>query len=1017
MCISFVKKRNIYLLLVFCKTEIEIKTKTMDISKLAKIITFLFFTFPFILSSQQLDHKLGDLLIQLDAKNDIHSLVAEFQFFQNDSTRLDIKKSVVPDMNIWLLHIDYVQVDELLFLEKIKRHSTVLNAQFNHFTSLRSTIPNDPDFPNQWQYLNDGTNGAIADADIDTDLAWDVATGGITANGDTIVICVIDAGIDHDHEDLVGNIWVNQAEIAGNGIDDDNNGFTDDVRGWNSFSMTDNVFNNDDHGTSVAGIIGAKGNNNLGIAGVNWNIKTMIVIGGSGMEDEVLTSYSYPLSHRKKYNETNGVEGAFVVATNASWGVDQGMASDFPLWCAFYDTLGQHGILNCGATANDNFNVEIDGDMPTTCTSDFLISVTNTNSSDLKHSDAAYGAISIDLGAPGALTWAIEPDNNYGLFAGTSAATPHVTGAIGLLYSSPCSNLPALALNDPPAAALLVKNYIFNGVDPNVSLDGITFTSGRLNVNNSIQMLMDSCGVCPAPSSLSSSNTIDISTTLTWIETDSTISSNIRFRELPNGNWVDFINIESPFSLNNLTGCTDYEVQVESVCSNEESGYIYSHFFSTEGCCVAPDDLTLISVSSNTAEIDWSDIFAANNGYHLFLTSTDPNIQPMSISNPTSEFSFSGLVSCTEYLVNISADCDTSISEYSEYLTFQTSGCGACRDLPYCEIESDGANLEWIANVTFNTLNNSTDSDGGYGDFTDLTDTEIEAGETYEISVSPGYSGSNFLEYFRAWIDYNQDGDFDDNGETILAPSDDVNTTVTNNVTVPTNAISGSTRMRVLMRWGGSNISNPPPCEDIDFGEIEDYCISIIGGTGIPCSTTDMIDTTQVNLNSLNIAWEAPSTNYESFLIEYRKEGALTWESKESVTLEKLIVDLEKCSSYEFRIQTNCNASTSSDFSDIIIFNTKCDVSIEEVEKGISKVEVYPNPFSENIFITFNLSQKSTIEIELITVDGQVTLYSVSKKNQGSHSLDISGLKDLPQGIYFLKIKTDNNFIIKKIVK
>lgn len=989
----------------------------MNNSKLTKIIPFLFFTFPVLLFSQQLDHKLGDILIQLDSKKNIHHLIDDFQFFQNDSTHIEIKKAVVPDMNIWLLHIDYVNIDEIVFLEKIKRHTSVLNAQFNHFTSLRSTIPNDPDFPNQWQYLNDGTNGAIADADIDADLAWDIATGGVTANGDTIVVCVIDAGIDHDHEDLVGNIWMNKAEIPDNGIDDDNNGFTDDVRGWNSFSMTDNVHNNNDHGTSVAGIIGAKGNNNIGIAGINWNIQTMIVIGGSGMEDEVLTSYSYPLSHRKKYNETNGAEGAFVVATNASWGVDEGMASDFPLWCAFYDSLGQQGILNCGATANDNINVEIDGDMPTSCTSDFLIGVTNTNSSDIKHSDAAYGAISIDLGAPGAMTWAIEPDNNYGFFAGTSAAAPHVTGAIGLLYAAPCSNLPALALNDPSAAALLVRDYILDGIDPNVSLDGITFTGGRLNINNSIQMLMDSCGICPAPSSLSSSNTIDISTTLTWIETDSTLSSNIRFRELPNGSWVEFINVESPFSLDNLVGCTDYEVQVESVCSTEQSGYIYSHFFTTEGCCVAPDDLVLISVNSNSAQIDWSDIFAASNGYHLFLTSTDPNIQPVGISTNLSEFSFFELENCTEYLVNVRADCDTSISDFSEYLTFQTTGCGACRDLSYCPIESGGANLEWIANVTFNTLNNSTASDGGYGDFTNLADTEIEAGVTYEISVTPDYSGSNFLEYFRAWIDYNQDGDFDDDGETILAPVDDVNTTVTNNVTVPIDAISGSTRMRVLMRWGGTNISNPPPCEDIDFGEIEDYCVTIIGGTGVPCSPTHKIDTTQVNLNSLIIAWDAPPTDYESFLIEYRKEGTMTWDSNESAGLEELITDLEKCNSYEFRIQTICNDSTSSDFSDIFIFNTKCDVGIGEIEKGISKVKIFPNPFAENIYVTFNLDKRSMIEVELVTVDGQIIFSANSKKNQGKQFMEISDLKNLSQGIYFLKIKTDDNFIIRKIVK
>lgn len=986
-------------------------------TKFPKIIPILFLIFPTFLFSQQLDHRLGDILIQLSDEKDIDIIIQDHQTFQGDPTQITLKKSVVPFLNIWLLQIDYVNIDELLFLETIRRHPSVLNAQFNHFTTLRSTIPNDPEFPNQWQYLNDGSNGAIADVDIDADLAWDISTGGITANGDTIVVCVIDAGIDHDHEDLQGNIWINHAEIDGNGIDDDNNGFIDDVQGWNSFSMTDNVFNNNDHGTSVAGIIGARGNNNIGVTGVNWNIKTMVVIGGSGMEDEVLTSYSYPLSHRKKYNETNGNEGSFVVATNASWGVDQGMASDFPLWCAFYDTLGQYGILNCGATANDNINVDIDGDMPTTCTSDFLIGVTNTNSSDLLHSNAGYGANSIDLGAPGALTWTIEQNNEYGLFAGTSAATPHVTGAVALLYSAPCSNLPALAKNDPPAAALQVKEYILNGVDPNNSLAGITFTGGRLNINNSIHLLMDNCGSCPPPSSLTSSNTIDISTTLTWVNTDSTITANIRYRDLPDGTWTTIENVESPFLLNNLTGCTDYEVQIESVCSNEVSGFIYSHFFSTEGCCVAPDGLTLIEVSDDFAQISWTDVFAANNGYLASLTSSNPNVPPININTNNNTLTINDLENCTEYLLTIRSDCDTSLSTFSEQLIFQTEGCGACLDLPYCEIESGGANLEWIANVTLNTLNNSTDSDGGYADFTSLPSTDLEAGETYEISVSPGYSGSNFLEYFRAWIDYNQDGDFNDDGETILAPVDDVNTTVNENVTIPTNAVSGSTRMRVLMRWGGSNISNPPPCEDIDFGEIEDYCVNIVGGNGIICASSNIIDTTQVSLNSINIEWEEPSSDYASFIIEYRKEGAMDWEVNTSGNLETAITNLEKCSNYEFRIQTICDTENSSDFSEIFLFNTKCDVGSEILTTSISKVSIFPNPFADQISVIFSLNNKTIIDIEMISPNGQILFKDMFESNIGQNTLNIDELKEFPQGVYFLKIKTENNFIIKKIVK
>ena len=130
-----------------------------------------------------------------------------------------------------------------------------------------------------------------------------------------------------------------------------------------------------------------------------------------------------------------------------------------------------------------------------------------------------------------------------------------------------------------------------------------------------------------------------------------------------------------------------------------------------------------------------------------------------------------------------------------------------------------------------------------------------------------------------------------------------------------------------------------------------------------------------------------------------------------------MITNLEKCNSYEFRIQTICENNTLSSFSEVFIFNTKCDVHIEELQNEILDLVVFPNPFSENIFITFSLSEKSEIDFELITIGGQIIFNNKIEKNIGKHSIEISDLKDLPNGIYFLKIKTNNNFIIKKIVK
>ena len=892
--------------------------------KLTKTITLLFFLLPFSIFSQQLDHVLGDILVQINIEKEVRTLTNDFQNFEGLPTQIKIKKVVVPSMNIWLLNINHTTIDEVLFLEKIKRHPIVINAQFNHLTKLRSTIPNDPEFWSQWQYLNDGSNGNVADADIDADLAWDITTGGLTANGDTIVVCIIDAGIDPDHEDIKDNLWINHNEIPNNGIDDDNNGFTDDYRGWNSFTGNDNVYNSDDHGTSVSGIIGAKGNNNIGVTGVNWDVKMMIVRGGSGAESEVLISYSYALSHRKKYNETNGAEGAFVVVTNSSWGVDEGMASDFPLWCAFYDSLGMQGIINCGATANDNFNVEVDGDMPTTCTSDFLIGVTNLTSADIKHPNAGFGNTSIDLGAPGALTWTVEPNDNYGLFAGTSASTPHVAGAVALLYSAPCSNLPALALNDPPAAALQVKNYILDGIDPVADLDGITVTGGRLNVFNSVQMVLDSCGACPAPSSLTASEITDVTAVLSWNNNDSTITANIRYRELPNGNWIDFLNVVDPLMISGLKGCTDYEAQVESVCASEESGFVYSYFFKTEDCCLPPTDLSVDGVTSTSVDLSWTPVFGALN-YYLELTPTDSNLPPILQNTPNSTTSILSLMTCTEYQVTIQIECDTGFSIYSNPITFETSGCGTCKDLPYCAVKSDNADSEWIANVTLGSLDNTSAANNGYGDFTELTSTDVDAGTSYTLSVAPGYSGNNFSEFFKVWIDYNQDGDFDDFLELVLNTQEATNMPVSQEVLIPSGSFSGSTRMRVMMLFSNSGFPDPDPCEDINFGEIEDYCLNIIGGDG----TIPTIDL-QTNINNINI---------------------------------------------------------------------------------------FPNPFSEIISVKFELKERTQLQWELLTVNGKSVFSFNDDFYSGTHSFDIPELDVLPQGVYFLKINTGKETVIKKIVK
>lgn len=432
----------------------------------------------------------GDLLVMLKHGNAMEATLKDVQarFPQAEVT---VGETVAPSLNIWLFKANPAWEQQVL--EYLRGLPQVQLAQFNRIADERLT-PNDTLYPNQWNFENTGQGSGVPGADIKASLAWDITTGGFTGTGDTIVVAVIDQGMELTHSDL--NFWKNGYEIPGDSIDNDGNGYIDDVNGWHVLNEND-VIPNGSHGTLCAGLVGAKTNNLIGTAGVNWGLPIMPVICQSYTESQVVAAYAYVLETRRLYNATNGAKGAFVVAASSSFGIDFGFAVDYPIWCAMYDSLGMQGIMSVGATANINLDVEVGGDIPSTCGSDFLLVVTNTTRTDFKNPGSGFGATSVDLGAPGTGIWSTTSGNGHSASTGTSFATPQVAGAVALLFSVACPEFMVAYKLQPDSMLRLLRSSIVASIDTIPDLATTTSSGGRLNIYKALlRFINDYCTTC-----------------------------------------------------------------------------------------------------------------------------------------------------------------------------------------------------------------------------------------------------------------------------------------------------------------------------------------------------------------------------------------------------------------------------------------------------------------------------------------------------------------------------------------
>ena len=289
----------------------------------------------------------------------------------------------------------------------------------------------------------------------------------------TVYVGIIDEGYMYSHVDLAANAGVNPGEIAGNGVDDDGNGKVDDVYGWDFDGNNNSVFDgvSDDHGTHVAGTIGAVGGNGKGVAGVCWNVKLLnakFLGSRGGTTANAISAVDY-------FTDLKVRHGLNLVATNNSWG---GGGYSQALRDAI-ERANVAGILFIAAAGNNTNNNDVNLSYPASYDNGNIIAVASINSSGALSSFSNYGANLVDLGAPGEAILSTVPVSSkgkiasgYSSYSGTSMATPHVTGACALYAAS-----------HPGATASEIKNAILGSVIATTSLTSKTFTKGRLNVS------------------------------------------------------------------------------------------------------------------------------------------------------------------------------------------------------------------------------------------------------------------------------------------------------------------------------------------------------------------------------------------------------------------------------------------------------------------------------------------------------------------------------------------------------
>jgi len=558
---------------------------------------------------------------------------------------------------------------------ELKKHPAVEFAEPN-WVYTHQAVPNDPYYTAGylWGVCGDLTSPSTVWGSQAAE-AWNA--GSIGAN--TVYVGVIDEGIQTAHPDLAPNMWTNPFDPV-DGLDNDGNGYADDVNGWNFYNSNNQVFDpaGDQHGTHVAGTIGARGGNGLGVAGVNWNV-TMIsgkFLGAQGgTTADAIEAIEYFVDLKTRHNIN-------LVALNNSWG--GGVYSQ-----ALHDSIlraAKAGILFVAAAGNgdangiglnndsipsypSNYDTRVGTSTESAASYDAVIAVAAIDPYGARAAFSNYGAQKVDLGAPGVSILSTLPTGSYGYSDGTSMATPHVTGAVALYAST-----------HPEATAPQVKSAILGAVKPTPSLSGITVTGGRLDLSTIIQAATQ-----PEPPAAPSAPTGATATAakaqvngtavvaVNWNAAANATSYNVKRGTSATGPFTAIANGVTGNTYSDTVsanGATYYYV-VSAVNGGGESAN--SAGASVKPIAPAPTGLTATAISRSQIRIAWADQSANEAGFKVDYSLNGSNWYYLGAlgSNATTA-TVSGLAANRTYYFRVRAYNGTVHTAYSNPASART---------------------------------------------------------------------------------------------------------------------------------------------------------------------------------------------------------------------------------------------------------------------------------------------------------------------------------------------------------